>query len=125
MQLWRSYKQKFKNTGLTVIILSVLALFLLMSDEGLCMFKRITGIPCAGCGMTRAFLELYKLNIAAAFSYNLLALPLLIAFIILAALFVIKREMFFKIFKIKLPIWGNILLAVILIANWIVNLIRL
>jgi len=125
MQLRRSYKQKFKNTGLTVIVLSVLALFAVMSDEGLCIFKRATTIPCAGCGMSRAFVEIYKLNFTAAFSYNLLAIPLVITFIFLAILFVIKRELFFLLFKIKLPIWSKVLLGAVLIVNWIVNVVRL
>ena len=36
----------------------------------LCTFRRMTGIDCPGCGMTRSFISLGHGNIAAAWSYN-------------------------------------------------------
>ena len=35
-----------------------------------CITKTVTGIDCIGCGLTRAFISLLKLDIAAAFSYH-------------------------------------------------------
>lgn len=35
-----------------------------------CPIKFMTGIPCAGCGMTRAWLSVMKLKFADAFSYH-------------------------------------------------------
>lgn len=43
-----------------------------------CLFHAVTGIPCASCGMTRAFLELGHGNLRAALQYNL-ASPLVYA----------------------------------------------
>ena len=44
-----------------------LALYLL--DIG-CIFRLMTGIPCPGCGMTRAWLAALRLDFAAAFAYH-------------------------------------------------------
>ena len=44
-----------------------LALYLL--DIG-CVFRLMTGIPCPGCGMTRAWLAALRLDFAAAFAYH-------------------------------------------------------
>ena len=42
----------------------------------LCLFKAVTGLPCPGCGMTRAFLALGNLDFAGAYAQNPLAFPL-------------------------------------------------
>jgi hypothetical protein len=36
----------------------------------LCLFKQMTGLPCATCGSTRAFAYLYQLDPAGAFRLN-------------------------------------------------------
>lgn len=41
-----------------------------------CPFHRITGIPCPGCGMTRAFLTLGQGKITEALALNPFSLPL-------------------------------------------------
>ena len=56
-------------------ILVVLSLYCLAALSGLglpCLFYQITGLMCPGCGNTRAALALLRLDIGAAFSYNLL-----------------------------------------------------
>jgi hypothetical protein len=45
----------------------------------LCGFKTVVGLPCPGCGLTRAFCALAKGDIGAAFSFNLIG-PLLFIF---------------------------------------------
>lgn len=42
----------------------------------LCPFRALTGLPCPGCGMTHAFIALGHGNLAAAWHYNALSLPL-------------------------------------------------
>lgn len=39
----------------------------------LCPFRALTGLPCPGCGMTRAFCALGHGDLSAAFGYNALA----------------------------------------------------
>ena len=40
------------------------------SPISICLFKLFTGHECWGCGITRAFNELFNLNIQKAFEYN-------------------------------------------------------
>ena len=44
----------------------------------LCPFRAVTGLPCPGCGMTRAFCSIGHGDLAAAFGYNALG-PLVFA----------------------------------------------
>lgn len=50
----------------------------------LCVFHRITGLDCPGCGMTRAFLRLLHGDWRGAWAFNPWSLPLL-GFVVLAA----------------------------------------
>jgi hypothetical protein len=47
----------------------------------LCPFRAVTGLPCPGCGMTRAFCAIGHGDFASAFGFNVLA-----PFVFLAAL---------------------------------------
>lgn len=42
----------------------------------ICVFHNVTGLPCPGCGMTRAFLAIGHGNLASAWKLNALSLPL-------------------------------------------------
>lgn len=44
-----------------------------------CIILRLTGLPCLGCGMTRAIISVLKLDFRSAFSYHSMvwSLPLL------------------------------------------------
>jgi Protein of unknown function (DUF2752) len=53
------------------------------SGPVLCPFRRLTGLPCPGCGMTRSFVALAHGDIGSAFAYNRLG-PLLMAIFVLA-----------------------------------------
>lgn len=76
-----------------MIALVLLGVFLL--DGNLCVYKRTLGIPCPGCGMTRAFISLAKLDIRAAFYYH----PLFILPVLLAVLFLFKNRFAAKVYK--------------------------
>ena len=74
---------------LTAVSFSGLFLYLLGIDlmnylptVSLCPFHAITGIPCPGCGMTRAMLSLGQLKLREAIEFNFFSLPLLISMII-------------------------------------------
>ncbi|MBN2280440.1 MAG: DUF2752 domain-containing protein [Candidatus Marinimicrobia bacterium] len=47
----------------------------LFGHTELCIFHAISGKKCPGCGMTRAFLAIGKLQFLEAFKYNIFALP--------------------------------------------------
>lgn len=62
------------------VFVAVAALVLYLIGVG-CPIKFMTGISCPGCGMTRAWLELARGHLAAAFAYHPLfwAVPLVVA----------------------------------------------
>ncbi|WP_159443181.1 DUF2752 domain-containing protein [Pilibacter termitis] len=58
-----------KGKGMAIGILALLLYLLLMPDEW-CVFKRTLGIPCLGCGMTRAYLALLHGEVSTAFFFH-------------------------------------------------------
>lgn len=59
-----------------------LAIFLSLTGTYLpCLFREVTGYLCPGCGATRMFLSIFRLDFVAAFRYNamlLISLPFII-----------------------------------------------
>ena len=51
-------------------VLYFLIVFLLQKAGISCLYKHFFGIECPGCGMTRAFISLIKLDFKKAFSYH-------------------------------------------------------
>ena len=45
----------------------------------ICPFRRMTGLPCISCGMTRAVCALARGDVEAAFSYHAASIPLALA----------------------------------------------
>lgn len=68
--------------GIRLIILGIfigVLLFWVMMDWP-CLFRAVTGIPCIGCGLSRAWLAALRLDLASAFRYHPMfwSIPLLI-----------------------------------------------
>lgn len=73
----------------------------LIGEGGICVFKRVTGIPCAGCGLTRAFVQLGHGELHAALAFHPLA-PFVFAWV---ALKLIEAAIFSATGKrLKLPV---------------------
>ena len=73
----RIYSVAFK-TGLVLGIGLIYAAFVRLTGWGIpCVFNLVTGMQCPGCGISRMFLALLKLDFTAAAQYNLLVLCLL------------------------------------------------
>lgn len=74
------------NKDMLLAVLAVVAIYFVFSILGIgCPIKWATGISCAGCGMTRAYLSLLHLDIEHAFIYHPLfwSVPLVLLIIVL------------------------------------------
>ena len=77
--------------GALVLILAGYALFVNIAGFGLpCVFNKMYGIKCAGCGMSRAAAALLRFDIKTAFSYNL-AWPLFLIYGIWSGIYIFIR----------------------------------
>ncbi|MGM9882045.1 MAG: DUF2752 domain-containing protein [Bacilli bacterium] len=69
-----------------ILILFFGTTFILIMTSGLikysCIFKKIIGIRCPGCGLTRSFRAIINLDFYNAPRYNILGIPLFIICII-------------------------------------------
>lgn len=76
---------------------AVVVLYVVLENLGItCPIKFFTGISCAGCGMSRAWLSVLRLDMAGAFRYHpLFFLPPVVLVVIL-----LKSKMNIKIYKI-------------------------
>jgi hypothetical protein len=96
--------------------------------QTLCLFKSATGIPCPGCGMGRATLELIKGNIALSFNYNILCIPFSLSIIIslvwLLSDIIKREETFFRFIKQDIRAPYRLLLLTLIFLDWSVNILR-
>ena len=89
-----------------------------------CLFDKITGVPCPFCGTTRALCELLKGNIAQASQLNLSSLFVASFFVSQIPLRITslykpeKQEIVTNVSKIF-----SWLVLIVIIANWLINLI--
>lgn len=90
-------KQKKERKELICAVTAVVILYTAMESIGItCPIKFITGISCAGCGMSRAWLAFLRLDMAKAFEYHpLFWLPPIAVIVLLC-----KSKINIKIYKI-------------------------
>ena len=110
-----------------LIFFILIYLLLVLNNKIPCIFKSIFQIPCPFCGLTRAFKELFKLNISKALFYNILSIPLFIFFIYWFILFIkdiIKKEN--KSFDIISNLFSKyyLIIIILVIISWILNIIH-
>ncbi len=107
----RSLFSKYRSTVAACLLIG--GLYLGIFALGItCPIKFVTGISCAGCGMTRACLHALRLDFSAAFSYHPLwvALPV-VAFLLLLC----KRKGYRKAFHGVLILFAAAMLGVYLV----------
>lgn len=120
------YKHIKKYNSLTklFIVFLIIGLVSILANKigiSLCPFYNTTGVPCPSCGMTRAYISLFHLDIKGAFFYN----P---CFILVPFIFVPFLIPFIKIKGKNLNIKKSTsnmyfcFLCLILIITWIIRL---
>ncbi|WP_034445690.1 DUF2752 domain-containing protein [Butyrivibrio sp. AE2032] len=89
--------KKYREALTAVLAIALIYIVFYIVGVG-CPIKFLTGISCAGCGMTRAYLSLLRLDVAAAFHYHpLFPLPPLVLLLVL-----FRKRVPDKIYKLML-----------------------
>ncbi|CEO08340.1 DUF2752 domain-containing protein [Paraclostridium sordellii] len=105
-------KLKIKNLFIKIIILTFgFSIFRILGSDTRCLLKNKIGIPCPGCGMTRALESFLHGDIKKAFYYHpLFLIPIFIAIVFLFG----NNDFFAKLIKNK-NIWIFLVILVLLV----------
>ena len=91
-------------------------IFLLCTGIGIpCIFSKITGLKCVGCGISRMFVSLFKLDIVSAFWYNpflFITGPFLLAYLAVGEIRYIRSGSR-KMGKWEIFLWIELALAIV------------
>ncbi|MCD8197453.1 MAG: DUF2752 domain-containing protein [Lachnospiraceae bacterium] len=101
--------RKYGKTADLVAAAAIIAVYAMMEGMGVtCPILFITGVSCAGCGMSRAWLSLLRLDISAAFSYHpLFWLPVPALFV-----FLFRRRIPARLYRLLICIAALLFLSV-------------
>ena len=103
--------QKELITSIAVVVI----LYIILESIGItCPIKFITGISCAGCGMSRAWIALFHKDISSAFYYH----PLFWLPPVMLLIFVNKNRININIYKVIMSA-GIILFIIIYLCRMI------
>lgn len=87
----------------------IVLFYVLLESLGVtCPIRFLTGISCAGCGMSRAWLSLLRLDLAGALYYH----PLFWLPIPAAALLLFRRRLSKRVFTVGLSLCGVLFILV-------------
>ena len=108
--------KKQEISSLIIFILIILVTYLIyysFTGNGIpCMFKKLTGLYCPGCGITRMFLSLLRFDIYQAFRYNPLVFILLATYLFYIIIDLVKYSKTNKHLKISNKIYWTLLILV-------------
>ena len=103
-----------KEMKLILLLISFLIIFLFLNKVFNftipCLFHEITNLYCPGCGITRMFLALFKLDFYQAFRYN----PLVFVLLILSIVYFLVKKIGKLNFKFPNYIYYYLLVIVII-----------
>ena len=96
---------------------------------GLCTFRNVTGLPCAGCGLTRSWVVLAQGDPAASVTYHRLGWVLML-YVVLQAL---RHGAWLVVARWRSAVegpgrWldrGLVAIAVLMLVDWAVTLVQL
>lgn len=129
-KLFSSWQNRYR---LTILTISGGYFFVYLStlldphqEHSVCVFKKLIGYPCPGCGMTRSTISLFRGDFIQSILWNPLAIVVNIMAItaviwMIYNLLITKEPSFDKIIRHKIHPFYLILIGLIVIANWIWN----
>lgn len=106
---------KYLKNKLALTALYITALLVFWAFGIPCLYKHFLGVECIGCGMSRAFFSVLRLDFVAAFNYHPMFWSVPIAYLY----FLFDGKLFGKKF---LDYGILVLIAIGFLINWIANL---
>jgi hypothetical protein len=98
----------------------------LIEGHTVCIFKNVTGFPCPACGSTRATLALLHgkiLNSIRINPFGILSNTLIVISVFWMSFDIARgKETFFPFLKRDWNLWIKIIIALIVIVNWVWNI---
>lgn len=111
------FKETIKKYIYPLIGISLFYLVVfILGNNTRCFYRNTIGIPCPGCGLSRAYTALFNGDIIRAFRYH----PLFIIPLVVAVVIIFKNSSYFsKLYKSRL-FWNTI--CILLIGLWVVRM---
>ncbi|MCU0848598.1 MAG: DUF2752 domain-containing protein [Spirochaetes bacterium] len=108
---------RWRNAALLAGILAASEAFIYcVSDGRFCYLKGLVGLPCPGCGLTRAMISLFEFDFVGAFYWH----PLFILVFLLAGIILLKKRRPFNTLYSSDAFWYSVLF--IFITVWIIRM---
>ncbi len=111
-----------KKNIIEIVLMGGLSTLLFVLNVRLCPFFFLFKIPCPGCGFTRAFIALLRLNFLESFQYNLMCIPICIFLATYIFLLILKKEQYVHNLTKKYRKQIIIICFVVMLVSWIKNI---
>lgn len=101
-------------------------------DTGICLFKKVTSLPCPSCGTTRSVISLINGDVVSAIKWNPFGLIVML-FIIIAPIWIVydlvnKKSAFYRFYKHSELFLRRKYIAIpaiiLVLLNWIWNIYK-
>ena len=84
--------KKIVNRHILYVAIIYLFIFVLTAFEIRCPLYYLLGVRCPTCGVTRALLSLFNLDVEGYFYYHPLAIPLVVSVLLMLHIKILKRQ---------------------------------
>lgn len=115
-----------KLSALLLLLSALYGMLPYLPFRPFCLFKKLTGLPCPGCGFTRAMECLMQGDWYRSWQMNplLLLLLLYVSVVYLLALYdwIMKTGLSWKVTHFPVGKWGYFLLTLLMLALWLRNI---
>ena len=120
-KLRRMHKRLLVSGALVALLL---AYYLLVKVTGVgipCLFNRVTGLECPGCGITHMYMAMFELDFYTAFKYN----PYVFAIQLILYYFVIKEYLgWLRNVETTFNRCENIVLLLLIVSSLVFTVLR-